>query len=115
MPSLTNQSQSISQGDHLERKAGHFRNIGLTFSCGWTIMKSKMSFIVILVEWLNVVPSKEPAFITTGFLNWKNALMRFRSHKKSTCHHVAIERVAPQIQDVAEMPVSEHEKKSTIK
>ena len=36
--------------------------------------------------------------------------MRFRSHEKRTCHCVAVERVVPQTQDVAEMLVSEHEK-----
>jgi len=32
----------------------------------------------------------EPAFITAGFTNWKNALASFQAHQNSDCHHYAL-------------------------
>ena len=55
------------------------------------------------------VQSKKSAFIKSGFSNWKDALNKFRSHEKSTCHHVAIEVVTQKTLDVAEMLSKEHE------
>ena len=40
--------------------------------------------------------SLEPAFISTGYLNWKDATAKkggFSAHEKSACHTEAIERL----------------------
>ena len=57
---------------------------------------------------------KEPTFIKKGFCNWKDAVKKFKSHEKSSCHQVAVEKVIviPQTtKDVGVMLSKEHEKK----
>ena len=36
----------------------------------------------------------EPAFLETGFSNWKKATFRFKSHEASECHRDAVFRVS---------------------
>ena len=36
----------------------------------------------------------EPAFITTGFCNWKKVVSRFKSHEASACYKEAIVKLA---------------------
>lgn len=48
----------------------------------------------------------EKAFISTGYSNWKKALLRFKEHQSSECHNVAVhyEMVIPKTQpDIAEI------------
>ena len=49
--------------------------------------------------------NKDPAFITTGFKNWKKAPMCFKDHEKSKYHIAALtyETVVPSFRDPKEM------------
>ncbi len=38
----------------------------------------------------SLAKNTEPAFVSTGFKNWKKALERFSSHEKSDCHKTAV-------------------------
>ena len=59
--------------------------------------------------------NKEPAFISKGYSNWKNALDSFRAHQKSSCHRAAssYHLVTPSCPDVGELldnQYNEHKK-----
>ena len=56
---------------------------------------------------LSVEHKKDPAYVSTGFPNWKKAPKYFKEHKQSKCHTAAYEVVAPKCAHVAEMLVSE--------
>ena len=43
---------------------------------------------------LKLAKKNEPAFVTTGFGNWKKATERFESHQASETHTVALEVVS---------------------
>ena len=49
--------------------------------------------------------NKDPAFISKGFSNWKNALVSFRDHQNSSCHKIAssYHLVVPHCADVGEL------------
>ena len=57
--------------------------------------------------------NKDPAFITTGFKNWKKAPMCFKDHEKGKCHIAALtyETVVPSCRDPKEMISDEIVKK----
>ena len=50
-------------------------------------------------------PLKEPAFINSGFSNWKDATARFINHEKSMCHKIAVDIIvkAPSAVSVGEI------------
>ena len=49
--------------------------------------------------------NKDPAFISKGFSNWKNALVSFRGHQNSSCHKTAssYHLVVPRCADVGKL------------
>ena len=49
---------------------------------------------------------RDPAFITTGYTYWKEAVTAFKRHGNSACHREAIEAVETlpvQVQDIGEL------------
>ena len=56
---------------------------------------------------------REPAFISKGFTNWKDASMGFNKHMKSDCHKEAVEihELPKKTGDVGEKLCIEHKKK----
>ena len=57
------------------------------------------------------VKNTDPAFISTGFRNWKYALIKFRTHDSSSCHREAVEKVLTlpkTTRDIAESLSSAH-------
>ena len=54
---------------------------------------------------LSVEHNKDPAYISTGFRNWKKTPKCFKEHEQSKCHTAALvnEVVVPKCADVAEM------------
>ena len=54
---------------------------------------------------LSAKHNKDPAYVSTGFRNWKKAPKCFKEHEQSKCHTAALvyEVVFPKCADVAEM------------
>lgn len=53
----------------------------------------------------------DPAFVTCGFHNWKDATIAFRNHEQSACHTEAVETmvtIPSTVPDVGEMLSQQH-------
>ena len=63
------------------------------------------SFCIKHKEKLSAEHNKDPAYVSTGFRNWKKAPKFFKEHKQSKCHTATLvyEVVVPKCTDVAEM------------
>ena len=59
---------------------------------------------------------REPAFISRGFTNWKDATVAFNKHLKSDCHREAVEIHEPPKKtcDVGEKLNTEHKKEKEL-
>jgi hypothetical protein len=58
---------------------------------------------------------RDPAFITRGFTNWKDATTAFSTHLSSQCHKEAVEikEIQKRNRDIAEKLSKEHERQKT--
>lgn len=57
------------------------------------------------------VHNGEPAFISKGFSNWKDATIAFKKHELSTCHHEAVDvmiTIPATTKDVGEQLSQQH-------
>ena len=50
----------------------------------------------------------DPAFVTRGFHNWKDATMAFRNHEHSACHAETMVTIPSTVPDVGEMLSHQH-------
>ena len=58
----------------------------------------------------------EPAFISKGFLNWKDATVAFNKHSESDCHREAVEihKLPKKTGDMGEKLNTEHKKEKKL-
>ena len=63
-----------------------------------------------------VSTKREPAFISKGFTNWKDATVAFNRHLKSDCHREAVEihELPKKTGDVGEKLSTEHKKEKEL-
>ena len=97
---------------HKGRIGDLFVRSGVSLIVGFIMMFRKIQHFVTYAWQLNLKriflssTKRDPAFITTCYMYWKEALTAFKRHVKSPCHWEAIEAVETlpaQVQDIGEL------------
>ena len=87
---------------------GDVNTSGSRISSGYTMTWKETVFCFYCLahkHQLTADQNKEPAYISTGFRNWKKAPRCFKKHEQSKCHTAALsyETIIPKCGDPEEM------------